>query len=139
MAEASVEDETPPEGTQEAPTPEATPACDDDDASDVGDAAVTPVRPARTPDRRTPRTPRVKDDVVRETSPVAATIACRRAKFDFAGENDDELSFRAGEVVRILDKRPGDWWFGETCNGHKGIFPCDYIDANDGLVEVLES
>ncbi|KDO29738.1 hypothetical protein SPRG_04855 [Saprolegnia parasitica CBS 223.65] len=122
MVEATIEEEAPHEATVAA--------CDDDDDDD----AVTPVRPAQTPDRRTPRTPRVKDDAVRETSP--ATIACRRAKFDFAGEHDDELSFRAGEVVRLLDKRPGDWWYGETCNGQKGIFPSDHVDDDDddGLV-----
>ncbi|OQR99434.1 hypothetical protein ACHHYP_06170 [Achlya hypogyna] len=109
------------------------------------DAAPVPVRPGREgPDGkpRTPRTPRVregsKDDSVREGSPTSeATIECQRAKFDFAGENSDELSFRAGEVVRILERRSGDWWLGETCDGARGLFPRAFVQDSDALVQVV--
>ncbi|KAF0689457.1 Aste57867_19092 [Aphanomyces stellatus] len=54
-------------------------------------------------------------------------IECGRAKFDFQGENPDELSMKEGEVIRILEKREGDWWVGETCDGTRGIFPREYV------------
>ncbi|OQR98234.1 hypothetical protein THRCLA_06777 [Thraustotheca clavata] len=112
----------------------------------------SPIRPPRNSveDKpRTPRTPRIKeekDDTIRESSltsspdnPVEATIECRRAKYDFVGENDDELSFKAGEVICIVEKRIGDWWYGETCDGTRGIFPHEYLNENESLEEVLSS
>ncbi|CAK4717395.1 hypothetical protein AeMF1_007851 [Aphanomyces euteiches] len=68
-----------------------------------------------------------KEGIFRPSSPTN-DIECGRAKFDFTGENSDELSFKDGEVIRVVEKRPGDWWLGESCDGTRGIFPKDYIE-----------
>ncbi|RHY28988.1 hypothetical protein DYB32_005553 [Aphanomyces invadans] len=52
-----------------------------------------------------------KEEAIREGSTTDG-IECGRAKFSFQGEHPDELNLKEGEVIRILEKREGDWWFG---------------------------
>ena len=55
-----------------------------------------------------------------------------RAIWDFEGLNDKELSFKAGDVIKILETKTtnfgADWWLGEL-NGRKGYFPVTYTEA----------
>ncbi|KIK57636.1 hypothetical protein GYMLUDRAFT_75254 [Collybiopsis luxurians FD-317 M1] len=51
------------------------------------------------------------------------------ALHDFAPENDDEVSFKAGERVEVLEKDEayGDgWWQGRNLAGKVGLFPQSY-------------
>ncbi|ETV68606.1 hypothetical protein, variant [Aphanomyces astaci] len=73
--------------------------------------------------------PPAKEEAIREGSTTDG-IECGRAKFAFQGENPDELNLKEGEVIRILEKRQGDWWFGETCDGTRGIFPREYVEID---------
>jgi len=50
-----------------------------------------------------------------------------KAKFDFNGQDPDELSFKAGDILYVTRKGEDDWWEG-TLNGRPGIFPCNYIE-----------
>ncbi|ETV90362.1 hypothetical protein H310_14836 [Aphanomyces invadans] len=70
-----------------------------------------------------------KEEAIREGSTTDG-IECGRAKFSFQGEHPDELNLKEGEVIRILEKREGDWWFGETCDGTSGIFPREYVQMD---------
>ncbi|KAJ0400184.1 hypothetical protein ATCC90586_009320 [Pythium insidiosum] len=34
----------------------------------------------------------------------------------------------AREIIQVLTKQSSDWWFGETCNGTRGLFPASYVE-----------
>ncbi|XP_007949741.1 SH3 domain-containing protein 19 [Orycteropus afer afer] len=49
-----------------------------------------------------------------------------KALFDFHGENEDELSFKAGDIITELESVDEDWMNGELM-GKSGIFPKNYV------------
>ena len=49
-----------------------------------------------------------------------------RALYDYDAANDDELTFKEGDVITILQKDQAGWWEGEI-NGRKGWVPANYI------------
>lgn len=49
-----------------------------------------------------------------------------KALYDFLGENEDELSFKAGDVITELEPIDDDWMSGELM-GRSGIFPKNYV------------
>ncbi|EST05343.1 Pleckstrin [Kalmanozyma brasiliensis GHG001] len=60
------------------------------------------------------------------------------ALHDFEAENPDEVSFKAGECIIVVEKDDeyGDgWWQGTNENGHTGLFPFTYttVDRNVAL------
>ncbi|KAF8799447.1 hypothetical protein BYT27DRAFT_7201508 [Phlegmacium glaucopus] len=64
------------------------------------------------------------------TEPAPEPIPKWRAEalFDYAGAPDDpnELSFKKGERLRIIDKS-GKWWDAITTDGRRGIAPSNYV------------
>mmetsp|Transcript_16719 Transcript_16719/g.24978 ORF Transcript_16719/g.24978 Transcript_16719/m.24978 type:complete len:1181 (+) Transcript_16719:58-3600(+) len=61
-------------------------------------------------------------------SPPAAAQPTATALWDFNAENADELSFRAGDVLTIIDKTDPDWWQAKL-NGQQGVVPGNYLKA----------
>uniref|UniRef100_A0A2K5PU77 SH3 domain-containing protein 19 n=1 Tax=Cebus imitator TaxID=2715852 RepID=A0A2K5PU77_CEBIM len=61
-------------------------------------------------------------------STSAIILKGRKAKalYDFQGENEDELSFKAGDIITELESVDDDWMSGELM-GKSGIFPKNYI------------
>jgi len=57
------------------------------------------------------------------TAPGALPQA--KGLWDFTGENESELTFRAGEIISIHAQQ-GDWWSGEL-HGRTGLFPSNYV------------
>ncbi|VDM47571.1 unnamed protein product [Toxocara canis] len=49
-----------------------------------------------------------------------------RAKHSFEGRNNDELSFRKGDVITVTQQLEGGWWEG-TLQSNTGWFPSDYV------------
>eukprot|EP01127_Copromyxa_protea_P019847 TRINITY_DN6527_c0_g1_i1.p1 TRINITY_DN6527_c0_g1~~TRINITY_DN6527_c0_g1_i1.p1 ORF type:complete len:622 (+),score=74.32 TRINITY_DN6527_c0_g1_i1:35-1900(+) len=49
------------------------------------------------------------------------------ALFDYQGEVRDELTFKQGDVVKLIRKDQSGWWFGES-KGVSGIFPANYVE-----------
>ncbi|XP_073350469.1 GRB2-related adapter protein 2a [Pagrus major] len=49
-----------------------------------------------------------------------------RGKYDFNATADDELSFRKGDILKILS--PQDEWYKAEMNGHEGFVPQNYIE-----------
>jgi len=45
--------------------------------------------------------------------------------WDFHGQDHTELSFKAGEILTIVEKN-GDWWTGELA-GRRGLLPANYV------------
>lgn len=51
-----------------------------------------------------------------------------RAMFDFAAEADDELEFKSGEIIEVLDTTDPSWWKG-SLRGRLGLFPSNYVSS----------
>ena len=49
-----------------------------------------------------------------------------RALFDFVAQEDNELSFNRGDLIKITDSTNQDWWNGKIDN-REGMFPANYI------------
>ena len=47
-------------------------------------------------------------------------------EFDYDAELPDELTIRAGEVIKNVKQLEGGWWEG-TLNGKKGMFPDNFV------------
>lgn len=50
-----------------------------------------------------------------------------RTLFAYEGANEDELSFKEGEIIHLISKETGEagWWKGEL-NGKEGVFPDNF-------------
>ena len=50
------------------------------------------------------------------------------AQYDFKGESENELTFEAGNRLKLLEKVEGaeDWQWGEL-NGNRGMFPAVFV------------
>ncbi|KAJ1026941.1 hypothetical protein NDA16_002234 [Ustilago loliicola] len=69
---------------------------------------------------------------------MASTKAVDRvwALHDFEAENPDEVSFKAGECILVVEKDDefGDgWWQGTNQSGHTGLFPFTYTTLDRSL------
>ncbi|XP_071322491.1 GRB2-related adapter protein 2a isoform X1 [Trachinotus anak] len=49
-----------------------------------------------------------------------------RGKYDFSASADDELSFRKGDILKILSSQ--DDWYKAEMNGQEGFVPQNYLD-----------
>ena len=49
-----------------------------------------------------------------------------RALFDFAAQEDNELTFSRGDLIKITDTSNPDWWHGKY-DSREGMFPANYI------------
>ncbi|XP_044873672.1 SH3 domain-containing protein 19 isoform X3 [Mauremys mutica] len=62
----------------------------------------------------------------------AQSPGCRKGKakalYDFQGQNEDELSFKAGDIITELEPVDEDWMSGEV-QGKSGIFPKNFVQV----------
>ncbi|KAI5963636.1 HSE1 [Candida pseudojiufengensis] len=61
-----------------------------------------------------------------ETQTVA-TVSKVKALYDLISYEEDELSFRKGDVITVIESVYRDWWRGSLPNGKIGIFPLNYV------------
>ncbi|SNX84055.1 related to YSC84 - protein involved in the organization of the actin cytoskeleton [Melanopsichium pennsylvanicum] len=48
------------------------------------------------------------------------------ALYDFAGQEQEDLPFRVGDVIQVTGQEDESWWRG-SLNGRLGIFPSNYV------------
>ncbi|KAL6740707.1 hypothetical protein Aduo_014038 [Ancylostoma duodenale] len=65
-------------------------------------------------------------------TPISAETANQNtatALFDYEAGQSDELSFKAGDVIVIVDKKDADWWAGHKVDtpNVRGLFPANYV------------
>ncbi|KAF7244230.1 Adapter molecule crk [Varanus komodoensis] len=51
-----------------------------------------------------------------------------RALFDFTGNDDEDLPFKKGDILRILEKPEEQWWNAEHSEGKRGMIPVPYVE-----------
>lgn len=55
-------------------------------------------------------------------------VAICTARYSFKGENELELSYKKGDVIKILKNNPEkNWWEGIGADGKKGFFSKNYV------------
>ncbi|CAO3596983.1 unnamed protein product [Absidia cylindrospora] len=51
------------------------------------------------------------------------------AHHDYKAQQDDELSFIAGDIIKVTDHSNADWWLGSKQDGSSGYFPSNFVEA----------
>ncbi|XP_072098888.1 adapter molecule crk isoform X2 [Mobula birostris] len=51
-----------------------------------------------------------------------------RALFDFPGNDEEDLPFRKGDLLRVLDKPEEQWWNAQSGDGRCGMIPVPYVE-----------
>ncbi|KJH47369.1 SH3 domain protein [Dictyocaulus viviparus] len=69
-------------------------------------------------------------------TPVAAECSDQNtatAIFDYEARQSDELSFRVGDIIVIVEKKDSDWWAGHKIDSPnvRGLFPANYVQMRD--------
>jgi hypothetical protein len=58
---------------------------------------------------------------------VFADLFLVRALYNYVGQEEDELTIQAGDVIGLVNGDNPDWWEGEL-NGKIGVFPANYVE-----------
>jgi len=59
--------------------------------------------------------------------PAVKKVESVRAKFDFEGQDPDDLPFKKGEILTIISKDEEQWWTARNSLGQTGSIPVPYI------------
>ena len=80
------------------------------------------------------------NDSLRSNLPASAEEAypVYKSKYDYDARADDDLSFRKGDLMYIINTADGDWWFARSKDGSKeGYIPSKYV-ADSKTIEAEE-
>ncbi|KAF8127618.1 hypothetical protein EV363DRAFT_1298060 [Boletus edulis] len=69
--------------------------------------------------------PRINGRILKPPSQQEKKLV--KALFDFTGSSD-ELSFRTGDEITVIQEVLDDWWLGMHADGRKGLFPATYTE-----------
>ncbi|XP_041097124.1 adapter molecule crk isoform X2 [Polyodon spathula] len=51
-----------------------------------------------------------------------------RALFDFPGNDEEDLPFRKGDILRVQEKPEEQWWNAANADGRSGMIPVPYVE-----------
>ncbi|KAM7416483.1 hypothetical protein PAMA_018509 [Pampus argenteus] len=54
---------------------------------------------------------------------------CVRALYDYQAEDESEISFEPGDIIRDVETVDKAWWRGWSKDGHQGLFPANYVET----------
>ncbi|KAI9306291.1 hypothetical protein BJ944DRAFT_276892 [Cunninghamella echinulata] len=57
------------------------------------------------------------------------------AHHDYEAQQDDELSLKKGDIIQVTDSSNTDWWVGKNQDGKTGVFPSNFVEANEEPVK----
>ena len=60
--------------------------------------------------------------------PKPGQVKVYKALYDYTAQNKDELSFKEGDIIYILDTNSS--WWKANCNGKIGLIPSNYGKIN---------
>lgn len=54
---------------------------------------------------------------------------CVRALYDYQAEDESELSFELGDIIKDVEAVDKGWWRGWSQDGRQGLFPANYVET----------
>ncbi|KAF3850959.1 hypothetical protein F7725_012731 [Dissostichus mawsoni] len=78
-----------------------------------------------------------EDDVIEEEDQIisengqevsAERQMCVRALYDYQAEDESEISFEPGDIIKDVETVDKAWWRGWSKDGRQGLFPANYIE-----------
>ncbi|XP_023573272.1 nephrocystin-1 isoform X2 [Octodon degus] len=58
---------------------------------------------------------------------------------DFTAQQDGDLTFKKGEILLIIEKKPDGWWIAKNAKGNEGLIPRTYLEPYNKEKEEQES
>ncbi|MEQ2314270.1 hypothetical protein AMECASPLE_010398 [Ameca splendens] len=59
----------------------------------------------------------------------AERYMCVRALYDYQAEDESEISFEPGDIIRDVEMVDKAWWRGWSKDGRQGLFPANYVET----------
>ncbi|XP_034728401.1 drebrin-like protein [Etheostoma cragini] len=79
-----------------------------------------------------------EDDVVEDKEQIisengqevlAERQICVRALYDYQAEDESEISFEPGDIIKDVERVDKAWWRGWSKDGRQGLFPANYVET----------
>ena len=90
---------------------------------------IAPLKPSMSSSSIQQQAQAVVETVPISTKPILGQV---RAKFNYKAQNDDEISFQKGDIIKVV-KKDELWWVGYVNEETIGYFPGNYV----GEMEVV--
>ena len=68
-----------------------------------------------------------KQQTKRKPAPSSSSKIWVEATYDYDANDGDELSFKEGDRLEVIDKEGEDWWTAKNSSGSTGLIPSNYV------------